>query len=732
MKRIRQTVLWKRFIPLEILIGIVLLCVTFFIAARADMSKAESELITTVEYMKEQCNDSQIRDLASEAKSLLRVTESVEQIRFRLQYGKEVTRNNGINSGILENFAKDGYLDGLILLDEKGEMEAQYDASGIGCSEIIRQAGVDSLMDTISLPEKSYALRIVQEDESHLDLAAVSRIDGEGVLVGYFYTSAAYAQIINNPIRKLVSGYTPENDGVIAISSGNEIVISNVKALEGTNVEDTRILREIMERGTGKKLIHAKDDSSMFGHHFGLMDKSQNYYVYAYMNEREVFTSTIANVLCIMLVYLLLLIVVDLLFWRTEKSYKQSQENVQMEYTKALELKNEQLQEAVIQAEKANAAKSNFLSRMSHDIRTPLNGIMGLLKIDEDHFDDRELVLENHKKMQVSAKHLLSLINDVLQMSKLEDGNVVLTHEYISLVDLTQDIVTIIIGRAVEAGIIWEFEKGKSIIPYPYIYGSPVHLRQIFLNIYGNCIKYNRPGGKITTIVESLGDQDGICTYRWIITDTGVGMSEEFLEHIFDPFVQAKNDARSVYQGAGLGMAIVKRLVNQMGGTISVSSEEGVGSTFEVVIPFEIAPEPSRLPEQTRAEKGSIEGLNLMLVEDNELNAEIAEVMLTDQGARVTMVHNGQQALDLFMTSGEGTFDAILMDIMMPVMDGLTATEKIRACERADAKTIPIIAMTANAFKEDAQKCFSAGMNAHLSKPLEMDKVVSTILKQLL
>lgn len=383
------------------------------------------------------------------------------------------------------------------------------------------------------------------------------------------------------------------------------------------------------------------------------------------------------------------------------------------------------------EAEQANAAKSNFLSRMSHDIRTPLNGIIGLLEINENHFDNTELVLENQQKMRISANHLLSLINDVLQMSKLEDGNVILTHEYISLVELTMDIVTIIIGRAVDAGIEWDYEKEKSVIPYPYIYGSPVHLRQIFLNIYGNCIKYNRPGGKITTIVDTLDEHDGICVYRWTITDTGVGMSEEFLEHIFEPFAQEKNDARSVYQGTGLGMSIVKGLIDQMGGSITITSEEGKGSKFVVAIPFEIAPMPEQLTEPVPKPEGDISGMHLMLVEDNELNAEIAEVLLQDQGAKTTTVYDGQQAVDLFQTTPVGTYDAILMDVMMPVMDGLTATQLIRKMNRSDAKTIPIIAMTANAFKEDAQKCFAAGMDAHLAKPLDMELVKKTIQEQI-
>ena len=391
------------------------------------------------------------------------------------------------------------------------------------------------------------------------------------------------------------------------------------------------------------------------------------------------------------------------------------------------EQEHARLQAAFDEMRTANRTKTEFLSRMSHDIRTPLNGIIGLLKIDEDHFDDTELVLENHRKMKVSADHLLSLINDVLQMSKLEEGNIKLSHEYISLEELTRDIVTIVINRAVEAGIEWDYEKEKSELPYPYVYGSPLHLRQIFLNIYGNCIKYNRQGGKITTVVDSLGEKDGICTYRWTISDTGRGMSEEFIKHIFDPFVQENMDARSVYQGTGLGMTIVKGLLDKMNGTIEIKSELDVGSTFIITIPLEIASSPEKLAAREPEKEYNISGLNLLLAEDNDLNAEIAETLLTDTGANVTVVRDGKQAVEKFEKNPKGTFDVILMDIMMPVMDGLEATRTIRALNRHDAETIPIIAMTANAFEEDAKQCFAAGMNEHLTKPLQMDKVIATI-----
>lgn len=386
----------------------------------------------------------------------------------------------------------------------------------------------------------------------------------------------------------------------------------------------------------------------------------------------------------------------------------------------------EQIRKTAEQAKAANAAKSAFLSRMTHDIRTPLNGIMGLLEIDERHPDDLELITENRAKILVSANHLLSLINDVLQMSKLEDDKVELAHEVIDLEALARDLRTIMEQRAMDAGITMEYDQTLEDIRYPKVYGSPVHIRQLFLNIYGNCIKYNRVGGKVTTRFECLEEQEGRMVCRWTISDTGIGMSQEFLNHIFEPFVQEHSDARSVYNGTGLGMAIVKRFVDRMGGTIEVTSVKGEGSTFIITLPFEIVEETDSHPAQEHG-KADIHGLHLLLAEDNELNAEIAETLLKDEGVEVFWAKDGKQAVQAFLENPAGTFDVILMDIMMPGMDGLTATKIIRQSDKADATTIPIIAMTANAFDEDARACMEAGMNAHLSKPFQMEKVVDTI-----
>lgn len=715
---------WHRIIPLEVIAGLIFLITVFFIGSSADIAAAETQLASIVDYLKEQCNSDQIRDLASESKSLIRVSESVETIKWRLKYEDQVPHApEGITTQ-LEDYAKDCFLSGIILLDENGAVQSYCDTAGIDVNDLLQLVETDSVTDVATFPEMIYTVR-VNHDDYCVDIAATGRSDKLGVIVGYYYTSPEYTEIYNNSLHSIVPGYSMTGNGVVAISSGNQIIAANDSSLVGTNIEDTEILRQLMNIDSAGQLIHARNDDSAFSNSFGLMEKSRDYYIYAYMTERGVFDSTPKNLLYSLLLYLIVVVILNIMCWRLKQSYLKKQQKAQQKYTENLEIKNTQLKEAALQAKKANSAKSIFLSRMSHDIRTPLNGIIGLLKVDEAHFDDQQLVRENHKKMLVSADHLLLLINDVLQVSKLEDGRIELANEPMDLEELSREVATIIGSRAAEAGI--TMETAAQELPEHYVYGSPLHIRQLFLNIYGNCIKYNHVGGKVTTSLKCLHSGDGKVTYRWIITDTGIGMSKEFLQHIFEPFTQESSDSRSVYQGTGLGMTIVKSLVDKMGGIIEVTSKPGAGSTFIITLPFDVAEKPKQPAEETGESGYNIRGVNLLLADDNDLNAEIAELLLTDAGAKVTIVGDGKQAVDRFTNDPPGTYDAILMDIMMPVMDGLTATETIRAMERPDARTIPIIAMTANAFEEDAKKCLAAGMNAHLAKPLDIEKVIATV-----
>ena len=380
-------------------------------------------------------------------------------------------------------------------------------------------------------------------------------------------------------------------------------------------------------------------------------------------------------------------------------------------------------------AQEANAAKTAFLSRMSHDIRTPLNGILGLLELNGQHPNDAEANSQNREKAKVAANHLLTLINDILEMSKIEDHAVELENLPFNLTDLCRDIFVLGQIRANSRDVTLT-TSGPDIFAYPDVYGSPLHVRRVLLNLVENCIKYNKPGGSVHCSAEQMDLVGDRVVYRFTISDTGIGMSPEFLKHLFEPFAQANDDARSNYQGTGMGMPIVKALVKSMGGTISVESELGQGTTFTVDLPFTINRHPEKTAEaEPDAADCDICGMSILLVEDNELNTEIAQTLLEHDGALVTTAANGKEALELFQAKPAGAFDAILMDVMMPEMNGYEATRAIRLCDKPDAVDVPIIAMTANAFTEDVACAKESGMNDHLSKPIEIEKLKATLAK---
>lgn len=374
-------------------------------------------------------------------------------------------------------------------------------------------------------------------------------------------------------------------------------------------------------------------------------------------------------------------------------------------------------------ADAANAAKTAFLTRMSHDIRTPLNGILGLIEIEELKEGDVQVARESRAKARVAANHLLSLINDILEMGKIEDRKLTLEHAPFNLKELCDNTLVLCKLRASDNSITMQ----DNSLPYatgPYMIGSPTHIRQIMINLLDNSIKYNKHGGSVTFSSKTKPLDDGRALFCFSVSDTGIGMTPKFLKHIYEPFAQEGDDARSKFQGTGMGMPIVKSLVELMGGTIEISSEVGVGSTFNVQIPLDIDKNPQAREDASRqANSCSLAGMNVLLAEDNELNAEIAQALLESEGIVVTRAADGNETVDLYVGRPAGSFDAILMDIMMPGMDGYEATRAIRLSEKADAADIPIIALTANAFAEDAKAAHDAGMNAHLSKPIDFNKL---------
>lgn len=396
------------------------------------------------------------------------------------------------------------------------------------------------------------------------------------------------------------------------------------------------------------------------------------------------------------------------------------------ETTIARKKQDQAIMELLEKVRRANSAKSEFLSHMSHDLRTPINGILGMLEIMEKRQNDAGQQAACRRKIRVSTGHLLSLVNDVLQVSKLESGRPTAVEEPFDLHDTLEECITILSPQAEERGIRMSLEANS--LQHNKLIGNALHLKQILMNVIENALKYNRPKGKVFVQVQETACQGGTAKYRFVIEDTGIGIGEEFKKHIFEPFTQEHQGARTHYNGAGLGMSIVKKLVDQMKGTITLDSQLGKGSTVQITLPIQIDETLSAQPMDTALDlQSNIADMHVLLVEDNEINCEIVEFMLKEAGAEVVTANDGQAAVDTFAASEPGTFDCILMDLMMPVMSGYEATRVIRALKRADAGSVPIIALSANTFEEDIALAKDAGMNEHLAKPVDMRNLFETM-----
>lgn len=392
----------------------------------------------------------------------------------------------------------------------------------------------------------------------------------------------------------------------------------------------------------------------------------------------------------------------------------------------------QQLQESAAAAERANEAKTDFLRRMSHDIRTPINGIIGMIDMAGKNLDNPEKVRECNEKELSAAKYLLSLVNDVLDVAKLEAGEIVVESEPFDLIPLLLDEVSIAEAYAAQNGVVFYGGKPASVIKHRYLMGSANLMNRVLMNIASNAVKYNRPGGSITLSATEIASTQNTATYRFVCADTGIGMSEEFLSRAFEPYAQEGRGSCSSFSGTGLGLAIVKNIVDQMGGTVEIESAVDVGTTVAVTITFGIDAEgPSRAQVCPTFQDSTalVAGKRALLVDDNELNREIAESLLREIGLEVTCAVNGRDAVEAFRTSRPFAYDYVFMDVMMPLMNGLDATRAIRSLDRPDASTVAVFALSANAFADDVQASLDAGMNAHLTKPLERDKILQAIVE---
>ncbi len=698
-------------------IGVALIGIIFTVSTKMDMRLAEKQLSGIVKYIKNQCVTYKITNLASETKSLMRMIESAQQIEQRLAEEGLEQNLSDVNISLLEECTQDCYLTGTLILDDSGKLIVQHGMTDEAKVYLEKYFQNESIINVTKYSEKYYAVRIPCDDGSYIDMSAVGCTDTAGVVMVFYHTPLAYIQAYSSSFQDILSGYNEESDGTVVVTRDDRVIACNDENLIGKNIEDINILKNLNQHAYDGKMKMVRTDVDGIGRSFGMIDRGRDYYIYAYMSEREVFSTTPQNFVIVVISYCVILLFIQFVRWKTAQKYTDEQIRKEKVY-------QEKLLDASEKAESANHAKTEFLQRMSHDIRTPINGIRGMVEIGDYYADDMEKQAECRKKIREASGLLLELFNEVLDMGKLESGEIILEARVFNIQVILNEIIDIVEKQAQERNI--TITCKDNVITHPNLVGSPLHVKRLLMNILSNSVKYNRDNGTVTLCCEETAYSEHKTQFVFTCTDTGIGMSESFLQHIFEPFTQEGQSARTKYGGTGLGMAIVKALVDKMGGTIEVESTRGVGSEFRVTIPFEIAPKEEVMVEQQSDEDVSIEGVRILLAEDNELNQEIITALLENQGAHVELASNGTQTLEAFEIHPAGTYDVILMDIMMPVMDGLEATRHIRALERSDAKTIPIIALTANAFNEDVQKSKQAGMNAHLTKPIDLEKMVST------
>ncbi|WP_304116252.1 ATP-binding protein [Phascolarctobacterium succinatutens] len=704
----------KSIAALVVIIGFVYLSIVFGFASKADFDATKHDMQSTIRYVDTQYREFHKLDSASKVKSLMSVTATTEQIIRNLELNK-----GRLSEELLADYVRDYHLSGIIVLDSKGSLICEYNNDRYGFAALRYELLKPSVMDVTIYPEKIFSDHLQLNDGSHIDLSVTSRQDAPGVVVCYYHTPAEYAASYNMSLYTLLSGYSIQSSGTIIISDGNKVIASNDASILGSRVEDNDIVQALKQDGRTQELIHIKDSKA--NNYYGSMERGRNYFIYVYMPEQHVYTTRMQKTMYAFVVYLL--IVGGLLVFRarTEKRYLEQQREHD-------EMYKEQLREAVRAAEKANKAKTEFLQRMSHDIRTPINGIRGFIEMGNYHKDDLAKQAEYREKIWQSSGFLLDLVNEVLEMGKLSSGEIQMEEIPFNLREICDEVKSIVMPQAQEKGV--EFIVKKDELPYPCLIGSPVHVKRILLNIVGNAVKYNKNNGRVyITLVESKTDDETMLV-EFKCEDTGIGISKRFLPHVFDAFAQDSDIARSSYEGTGLGMPIAKSLVDKMGGTLEVESEKGIGTTFTMRIPFKKAAEqPSEEQKQEAPDIELVKGMHVLLAEDNKLNMEIAQFFLNTAGITSTSVQNGKEAVEAFEDSAVHEYDAVLMDIMMPFMNGMEATQKIRALEREDAGTVPIIAMTANAFVEDKKQAMAAGMTDYITKPLQMDLLLHLLAK---
>ena len=715
-----QTIFGKKFWLVCITVGISLFGAVFALSRRADMQNCEQRLTGVMEFIKAQSADYTKYNDTAVAKSLVREAAAISALE---------DLSLDCDEAALSEYARMLWLTGISVLDAQGDLVCEYTENGTGYAQLQSGIKLEPILSVIDYPQKTYVKRVELGGDNFVNVAVHSCADGTGVVLAYRYIPAEFSEKSVLSIQDLLDGYEVSSTGTLLVAEDNQVAASNDPTLIGMDIFENERLMSIRRSGHADKLIRVYAPKGI-EQCYGMYSHGQDYYLYAYVPARQVYTLTVMNLVITLVMYILILALVQVFRWNSARDFFIQQEHSEQEYRKSLEQKNIALQLAVQRETKANLAKREFLFNMSHDIRTPMNAIIGFTALAQTHIDDRGQVEDYLKKISVSSQHLLSLINDVLDMSRIESGKVTLEAKPVHLPELVHELRDII--QAVVSKKDLSLTLDTVGVENEDVIADPLRLEQILINVLANAVKFTPDGGQISLwIVQKDTAPAGYADFEFHIKDNGIGMSEEFQKHIFEQFARERTSTVSKIQGTGLGMAITKSLVDMMGGRITVKSEQGKGSEFTISLRFPIG-EAKTGQTPPAAKASAFTGKKLLVVEDNELNLEIASTLLKEAGFEVDTAENGKIAVEKVEAASAGRYDLILMDIQMPEMDGYEATRRIRALPDARKAALPIVAMTANAFEDDRKNALHAGMNGHIAKPLDIQKlfhVLSGLLK---
>lgn len=705
--------------------GLIFLAIVCAISVKSSRRDAKNRVDGVIEYIGEQCR--RYDDLAAEerTKSLVRIIDQTQEFRRDLSY-----EDFAVDQSTLERYIENQRLTGMIVTDETAGTHYAYGVDGKTYEDwqdiLAKYPGLSDV------PMKSCTDRLFSDDGKYCyDYAIMARNDVKGIILCYQRQDTDSVIGTQLSIRTLLSGYEFETDGIVAVTDGTTIIASNETRWNDMRAEDCNLVRKVRESDKARSFLAVSSDD---GRYFATRGESQNYYIYVFCTYRSVYMGHRVLMLYAVVFYLILVACVFAVRHKVIVSGRREMQERETEY-------RSEYDRLESDARVANNVKTDFLRRMSHDIRTPINGIRGMLDIADYYADDLQKQQECRDKIREASGYLLELVNDILDMSKLESGEIVWKDEPFDLRQALREITSITKLQAAERNI--DFSVVEDNVVHAKLIGSTVLLKRICFNLIGNALKYNKENGCLRVSCNEISFDGESGEYEFVCADSGIGMSEEFQKRMYEPFAQEDPSFKNSYGGSGLGLAIVKKLVDALDGTIDVQSTRGVGTMFTVRLRFKTDKEAANGNADTAKEivsatekaagaaqdKKPLAGVKILLTEDNELNLEIARFMLTTAGAQVDEVYNGRAALDTYLASEEGYYDVLLMDVMMPVMDGITATKLIRASKRKDASSLPIFAMTANAFSEDIVRVREAGMNEHCPKPLNRDKLIAMILK---